>query len=270
MNHTVRYWQSLTTPEIRDAVAADPVAILPLAAVEQHGPHLPLETDRIIGDGLIGEAFRQLPGTFPAWVLPAITVGASSEHGAFPGTLSLDAETLIQVICAHGRAVAASGVRRLVLSNSHGGNRAAMDVAALRLRQECGLLVVKASYFRFPQPEPSALDAHELRHGLHGGTLETAMMLHLAPDAVRREHLFHAVSLGEALERDCRYLGPEGAGAFAWLAEDLNLAGVTGDASRADADTGARLVAHFGGVLATLIQETRGFPLDALGGETLR
>ncbi|MFV8834455.1 creatininase family protein [Aquisalimonas sp.] len=254
--------------EARDAAAADPVVILPLAAVEQHGPHLPLDTDRIIGDGLIEEAFRQLPETFPAWALPAITVGASGEHAAFAGTLSLEAETLIQCICDHGRAVAATGIRRLVLSNSHGGNRAAMDVAALRLRRECGLLVVKANYFRFPQPDPPVLDPHELRHGLHGGALETAMMLHLAPAAVRQEHLFRAVSLGETLERDCAYLGPESAGAFAWLAEDLNMAGVTGDASRADAGTGARLVAHFGGVLAALIQEARHFPLGALGGRT--
>lgn len=266
MNQTVRYWQSLTTMEMGDVAAADPVVILPLAAVEQHGPHLPLDTDRIIGDGLVEQAFRQLPGTFPAWVLPTIAVGASSEHAAFSGTLSLEPETLIECICAYGRAVAAAGVRRLVLSNSHGGNRAAMDVAALRLRRECGLLVVKASYFRFPQPEPPVLDAHELRHGLHGGALETAMMLHLAPDVVRSEHLFHAVSLGETLERDCHYLGPEGAGAFAWLAQDLNMAGVTGDASRADADTGGRLVAHFGSVLAALIEDTRRFPLNALNG----
>lgn len=266
MKQTLPHWHSLTTTEMRDVVATDPVAVLPLAAVEQHGPHLPLDTDCVIGEGLLMEAFRQLPPDFPARVLPAITVGASSEHAAFPGTLSLEPETLIECLCAQGRAVAAAGVRRLVLSNSHGGNRAAMDVAALRLRRECGLLVVKANYFRFPPPEPPVLDAGELRHGLHGGAMETAMMLHLAPDAVRTERLVHAVSLGETLERDCRYLGPEGAGAFAWLAEDLNSAGVAGDAGSADTETGGLLVAHYGGVLAALIEDARRFPLNALGG----
>ena len=151
-----------------------------------------------------------------------------------------------------------------MLSNSHGGNRAAMDMAALRLRRECGLLVVKANYFRFPPPEPPPFGADELRHGLHGGALETAMMMHLAPEQVRLERRTMAASLGRELERGLRHLQPEGTGAFAWMARDLNHDGVVGDATLADAATGARLVAHYGGVLAELIQDTRAFPLGAL------
>jgi len=270
MSRRVRYWQEMTTTDAGRLSGTDPVAILPLAAVEQHGPHLPLATDCIIGQGLLAAAFERLPKDYPAWVLPMLSVGASMEHGDFPGTLSLEPETLIACVCQCGRAVAAAGVRRLLLSNSHGGNSGVMDLAALRLRRECGLLVVKASYFRFPQPDPPCLDAEELQHGIHGGALEVAMMRHLAPEQVRTDQLGRFESLGQVLARDCRYLGAGRAAAFAWMARDLNPAGVVGNAGQGDAATGERLVAHFGGVLAALIEETRVFPLDALSSPPAR
>lgn len=261
---SARAWSDLTSAELKRTVAEDPVAVLPLAAVEQHGPHLPLGTDVIIGEGLLESALRDLPADLPVLVLPMVQVGASGEHAAWTGTLGLSPEQLVDCLVAYGAAVAAAGVRRLVLSNSHGGNHAAMDMAALRLRRECNMLVVKASYFRFPQPESSPLDADEWRHGLHGGALETAMMLHLAPDRVRLDALADFRSIGKELEGTCTYLRPEGPGAFAWLAGDLHAEGVAGNAAAADAETGARLVAHYGAVLAELIRDARRFPLERL------
>lgn len=254
----------MTTLEAGGLAAADPVAILPLAAIEQHGPHLPLSTDLEIGMGILAAAFRRLPQGFPAWALPPQAVGSSPEHLRFPGTLSLPARPLGEVIFHLGVAVAGSGVRRLVISNSHGGNRAVLESAALRLRRECGLLVVKGSYTRFSRPAGVVFPEEEWRHGFHGGAVETAMMLHLRPDLVRMDHAAHFPSLGEELEEAGRRVGPEGEAPFAWLADDLNPTGAVGDPRRADATIGARLVAHYGEVLAEVLQEARAFPLERL------
>ncbi len=254
------YWQDLTGPEAAALGAADAVAVLPLAAIEQHGAHLPLSTDLDIGNGLLREALPLLPFGFPVTVLPPLAVGASMEHTSFAGTLSLAPETALRVIGELGAATARCGLRRLVLFNSHGGNRQVADLAALGLRREHALLVVKANYFRF-RPPADALPAAELRHGLHGGALETALMLHFRPDAVRREHIADAPSLGQLLEAGNRHLGPEGEASIAWLAEDLNAGGVVGDATLATPELGARLAAHFAGVLAQVLVEVRRCPL---------
>ena len=259
-----RYWHALTSTEATTFAARDPVVILPLAAIEQHGPHLPLSTDLDIGLGLLHEAFRQLPTDLPARILPPQTIGASREHLRFAGTLSLDPALVVELIHQHGATLASIGVRRLVLFNSHGGNLRAMDTAALQLRDDCGILVVKASYFTFSRPDDVALPEPEWRHGLHGGAVETAMMLHLRPDLVRTDAIQHFPSLGQELDGTLRRLGPEGEASFAWLAGDLNPHGVTGNARLADAEAGQRLVAHYGRVLAEVIEETRAFPLDRL------
>ncbi len=265
----VRYWHSLTTVEAAEVAEHDPVAILPLAAIEQHGPHLPLSTDLDIGLGLIERAFNHLPDDVPAWVLPAVAVGASAEHTRAHGTLSSSPEQLIASIVSQGEGLARSGVRRLVLANSHGGNRHAMEAAGLALRSELGMLVVKASYFRFDRLEDADLPESEWRHGLHGGAVETAMMLHLRPDLVRAGAIARFASLGEELEDTLRLLGPEGQASFSWLTGDLNPQGVVGDASLATAELGERLVAHYARALADVILDARDFPLDRLGGDWL-
>ncbi len=260
----IRYWETLSTGEMAELAARDPVAVLPLAAVEQHGPHLPLSTDLDIGLGIAAEAFRRLPPTASVRLLPPQAIGASREHARFAGTLSLDAGLLTETVYQVGASVAASGVRRIVLFNSHGGNRGAIDAAALRLRERQGLLVVSANYFAFSRPDQIALPDSEWRHGLHGGAIETAMMLHLRPDLVRRDALRSFPSLGQDLEHTLRRLGPQGEAGFAWLANDLNPHGATGDATLASADLGARLVEHYGRVLAEIIQDTLEFPIDRL------
>jgi len=262
----LRQWTELTTAEQTAAAARDPVVVLPLAATEQHGPHLPLSTDLDIGLGLLGRAFRALPDGAEVWALPAVAVGASVEHVSFAGTESVSTEDLVHTICEAGEALAAGGVRRLVLSNSHGGNRHAMEVAGLRLRRAHRMLVVKASYFRFERPEDAGLPDAEWRHGLHGGAVETAMMLHLRPDRVRRDAVAHFASLGAELEGTLVRLGPEGQASFAWLAEDLNPEGVVGDARLATPELGARLVEHYGLALADVILDAARFPLERLAG----
>ena len=263
-----RSWQALTTVEAARLAARDPVAVLPLAAVEQHGPHLPLSTDLDIGLGLLAAAFDRLPADFPAWALPPVAVGASREHARFAGTISLEPELLAEVIHAHGAALAEAGVRRLVLSNSHGGNRPAAETAALRLRDELELLVVTAHYFLLPRPAGANLPEAEWRHGLHGGALETALMLHLRPDLVRTEAIGAARSLGADLEGALHRAAPgNDAASIAWLAGDLHPSGVTGDASLADAALGQTLLNGYAAALTDVIRDAREFPLERLADD---
>ncbi|WP_111495955.1 creatininase family protein [Marinobacter bohaiensis] len=256
------YWQNLTTVELADKADREAVAILPVAAVEQHGPHLPLSTDLSIGEGILHASLPLLQDV-PALVLPTLPVGLSLEHGAFPGTLSLRPDTAIDVLVDIGQSVAAAGIKRLVIFNSHGGNRQIIDLAALQLRQRFGMLVIKANYFQFPPPE-HLVATEEIRHGIHGGELETAMMLHLAPDSVRSELIRDFATPAETDLADFVYLAPEGTAAYAWMGQDLNPAGVVGRAGKATADQGAQLVAHFAASLADTVREAAAFNLKWL------
>ncbi len=262
----IPYWQALTGPEAGRFGRRDPVLVLPLAAIEQHGPHLPLSTDADIGRGLLRRAITRLPPDFPVRVLPLLPIGASTEHAhpELAGTLHVESDDLAAVIVRIGAALAEDGIRRLVLSNSHGGNRHAMEIAGLRLRREHGLLVVKATYFGFERPPDVDLPEAEWRHGLHGGAIETAMMLHLHPERVRTEQVTRFASLGEELEASGSRLLPEGAAAFAWMAGDLNPRGATGDAGLATSEMGRRLVECYGDRLAAIIRDARAFPLERL------
>ena len=261
---SIRPWQTMTTVEAEALGTQDPVVILPVSAIEQHGPHLPLSTDLEIGLGLLTEAFTQLGGEVPTWTLPTQAVGTSTEHLGFAGTLSLTPEVFAETIFQLGSAVALSGIRRLIVFNSHGGNIPAIDTASLRLRKERGLLVVKASYFQFPRPDDTGIPGSEWDHGLHGGTVETAMMLHLRPNLVRTEALKRFPSFGEELNQATEHIGPAHTASFAWLARDLNPQGVVGDATLAEPKLGAYLVSHYGQALARVIQDTKAFPLDRL------
>jgi creatinine amidohydrolase len=259
-----RSWQSMTTVEAQHLGALDPVVVLPLAAIEQHGPHLPLSTDLDIALGVLEYAVERLPPDCPVRVLPPQAVGASLEHARFAGTLSLDSDLLARIIHAQGTAVARAGARRLVLFNSHGGNRHVLDGAGVPLRHQCGLLVVLANTFDFPRPAGVNLPEAEWRHGLHGGAVETAMMLHLRPALVRMNEAHRRVSFAEELERTLRHVGADTHVPFAWLAGDLHASGATGDASLATAEDGRRLVEHYGQLLAEVIQDVRAFPMDRL------
>lgn len=261
-------WSDLTGPELQALAARDPLAILPVAAIEQHGPHLPLSTDVDIGEGLLAAALRPRETAdqqrAPMLILPTLVVGSSMEHGAYAGTLSLSPEAAIAQIEAIGAGVAGAGIGRLLLFNSHGGNKATLDIAALKLRAAHGLLVVKANYFRFAPPA-DALPAQELAHGLHGGALETSLMLHLAPGKVRRDAIATFEPLGQRMADAGASVLPEGDAAFAWLAQDLHPQGVAGDTHLASAERGAALCDHFAIRLTAIIDETLAFDLQTLG-----
>ena len=263
-SNPVRHWNSLASAEATQRTNENPVVVLPLAATEYHGPHLPLSTDVDIARGLLAETFRHLQPDFPVWALPIQTVGTSLEHARFDGTESVGATQLAETISALGQHVGLSGVRRLVVSNSHGGNHAPIEIAALRLREERDMLVVKASYYQFARPKDVDLPDTEWRYGLHGGAVETAMMRYLCPENVRNNHVRRFPSFAEELdERDFR-IAPTGAAAFAWLSGDLNRFGAVGDATLATAEIGKRLIMHYAAMLADVIRDTSRFPIDRL------
>ena len=252
-------WSALTTLELAEMARRSPIAVVVMGATEQHGPHLPLGTDTTIGLGLQAAMLDALPTELDIICLPAISVGASEEHGSFPGTLSLPARVAIDTLEAYGNSVAQADIRRLMIINSHGGNKAVMDIAALALRKRHALQVIKATYTRLP-PLEGALDADELRRGLHGGLLETAMMLHLAPEQVNMARARNALPEQPA---GSSLLDQEGAASLAWLAEDLADDGIAGNATGATAQLGSRLVHHYGRQLAKVVQEAAARPLPA-------
>jgi creatinine amidohydrolase len=257
------YWQDLTSKEFAALDAEKIIAVLPVGAVAQHGPHLPVRVDSAINQGILRRAVETMPAELPALILPMLPVGKSNEHQAFPGTLTLSAETLIRVWTEVGESVHRAGIRKLVFFNSHGGQHQIMDIVARDLRVRHNMFVVACSWDCFGLPEGLFTTA-ELAHGIHGGAVETSLMLHLHPDQVRREECRNFESLGLEIEREFKYLKPEGRISFGWQAQDLNLYGVCGDATRADADRGAALVDHAARAFVELIGEVDRFPLDAL------
>jgi creatinine amidohydrolase len=248
-------WATLTHHAL---AALDPraaVAVLPLGATEQHGAHLPLSTDTDIAEGLFEAALERVSGGVTVLRLPTIAIGASAEHGDWAGTLSVPAETLAATLRSIGAGVAAAGVRRLVLLNAHGGNLAAMDIAALDLRRAHDLLVVKLHY---PRLAIGAIDlpGDELRRGIHGGAVETAMMLHLQPERVDRSAFPGADAPTPGMDERSGRVGPNGEAPYAWLAADLDAAGLAGDPRRADPALGERLVTGYAAAIGEVLTET--------------
>jgi creatinine amidohydrolase len=257
------YWQNLTTRDFGAVDAEGTIAVLPVAAVEQHGPHLPLATDALINEAIVAAMLDRLPDAPTVLVLPALTIGSSLEHADFPGTLSIDAANLLRVWTDVAAGVALTGIRKLVIFNSHGGQKALVDLAALRLRVDHDLFVVRASYFSFGAPD-GLFAADEWLHGIHGGEVETSLMLHLHPDLVRRDALEDFAGLGPKLADKNRFLGAEKPIGFAWKSQDLHPAGVCGHAAAADARRGADYLVHLAQCFAALLVEVGTTPLGIL------
>jgi creatinine amidohydrolase len=250
-----RLWQDLAWTDFA-ALPPDTVAVLPVAAVEQHGPHLPVSVDATIGNGIVARALELAPADLTVLALPMQAVGLSVEHVRFPGTLTLSAETLLAVLGDLGRSVRRAGVRRLVFMNSHGGQPQVIDLVARQLRA-AGLFAVNCHWGRLGLPDSVLLDPLERRHGFHGGMVETSLMLHLRPDLVRMQHAADFRSAWIDEEARFSVLTPEGGIAFGWEAQDLNPAGALGDATAASAETGAAILEHAAARLVQLWDEVR-------------
>ena len=259
-------WECLTTEDLRSSGGAVALALLPVAAVEQHGPHLPLGTDAMICDAIVERAADLLGAGPDVLRLPTQRVGVSPEHDSFPGTLSIEPEIALAAWTAIGVAVARAGITKLVVFNTHGGQPGVIDQMAIRLRRSHDMLVVRANIFGLGLPDDT-IDAAEQRHGLHGGLVETALMLVIRPDLVRQDRVQNFNSRDSAMVAEFEVLRAEGDGVgLGWLAEDLNPAGVTGNAAAATPALGARLLEHYGERLAALLRDTAAFtPLGTDG-----
>lgn len=245
------------------AAPPETVAILPIGAIEQHGPHLPLWVDSCINERLLDRALAVMPKTMAVLGLPLQAVGKSNEHIAFPGTLSLSSETLVAMLLDLGDSVHRAGIRKLILLNSHGGQPQVLDIVARELRVRHAMLVVNAAWFDTGVPD-GLFSADECRHGIHGGEVETSLMLHLRPDLVDMTRAQNFVSLGQQMAADYALLSVEGRFGFGWQAQDLNPWGVCGNAAAADAERGARLADHMVRTFVDLVAEVARFPLDRL------
>ncbi|MEQ9813057.1 MAG: creatininase family protein [Azospirillaceae bacterium] len=261
-----RFWRDWTTAELSLADTARLVALLPVGAIEQHGPHLPLDTDTAIVEAVVEAAIATLPAWDRTVVLPTQAVGRSAEHEAFPGTLSVAPALLADHWTAILRSVARTGIRRFCLLNAHGGQPEVMDLVARRLRVEDALLVAHASWFDLA-PVDDLFPAGEVAHGIHGGAVETSLMLAIAPGRVRRERLADFPSNAARWAAENRFLAPDGKASFGWMAQDLNPAGVVGDAGRAEAETGRIILDRAAKGLATLLGEVASFQPPWLAGE---
>lgn len=261
-----RYWADLATTDFASLNAERAVAVLPVAATEQHGPHLPLRVDQALVDGIVAAAVPHLPDDLEALFLPTQAVGYSPEHTAFAGTLTLSSATVAATWIELGECVARAGLKKLLIFNSHGGQVGLSEIVARELRSRSGLIVYSASWFNLPLgDEVDALfDAQEHRFGIHGGAVETSMMLALAPESVRMEHARDFAST--ARERAQRYpiLGNGRSAKLGWAMQDYNEQGAAGNAANATADKGRKLVAAAARQLALLLQEIAALPLSTL------
>ncbi len=259
-------WAELNT---RDFAALDPartVAVLPLGATEQHGPHLPLSVDTVLVDGVVNAALGHLAATDPVLVLPTQTVGLSTEHTAFAGTLHLSPQTLIQLWCDIGASVARAGVKKLLMFNAHGGNVGLMDVVARELRAQQGLIVYSSSWYNLPIDAGvmGQFSADEHRFGIHAGDIETSMMLALSPNRVNMAEAQNFASTSQDRAKHYAVLGNGRSAKLGWHMQDYNPQGAAGNASAAKAAKGEALVQSAGEQLALLLKEMVALPLSTV------
>ena len=274
MTTTSRYWADLTTLEFAQmqtsGEAARTIAVLPVAATEQHGPHLPLSVDTLLVDGILKAALPRLATDLNVLVLPTQAVGLSPEHARFPGTLTLKTETILRLWTDIGESVAAAGISKLLIFNAHGGNVSLMDLVARDLRARLNMLVYSVSWFNLPLTDTQGQDvyamfsADEHRFGIHAGDIETSMMLALAPERVDMTQAQHFASSAQTRAQQFVILGNGKSAKLGWQMQDYNPAGAVGNAAAATADKGAALVDAAGRALAQLLGEIDQLPADTL------
>ena len=265
-----RYWADLTSRHFSQ-LAASPaidqaVAVLPVAAIEQHGPHLPVSVDTTLVNGVVEASLAHLPADLPVLFLPTQQVGKSNEHIRFPGTLTLSAQTTIAVWMELGACVARAGFKKLVLLNSHGGQVSVMDIVARDLRTAHDLIVYSTNWYSLPLGDSvlGMFPPEEHRFGIHAGDIETSMMLALRPQYVDMAQARDFKSSSQ--DRAAKYpiLGNGSSAKLGWQMQDYNPMGAAGNASAATAAKGQALLDAAGLQLALLLQEISSLPLSTL------
>ncbi|WP_426239584.1 creatininase family protein [Pararhizobium sp. DWP1-1-3] len=256
------HWKD-NVSDLPPAARADWIAVLPLGAHEQHGPHLPFETDTLIAEGLAERLIARLPPSLPVTVLPAEPVGYSIEHLDVEGTRSLGYDEAVQRWLSIAQDLNEKGIRKFVMLNAHGGNSPLMTIVATEARVRFDMLAVATSWTRFGQPdgwirpEDKAID-------IHGGDIETSVMLAMYPDRVDMSKAQRFTSRQSDFAHRFKHLRAYGTHAFGWKMSDLSAQGVAGDASAATAERGEQLTAHAVTGIVELLQDVAAFDLSTL------
>lgn len=249
-------WAEYRAPEFAQIDPARTIAILPTAAIEQHGPHLPVGVDMMIAEAMLAQLRADCPNSLDIRILPIQAVGKSNEHLWAAGTLTLGWESALASWIEIGKSVARAGVRKIVIINSHGGNLDLISILSRELRVQCGMVAVKAQWSSFGAPA-GLFSAQEDRFGIHGGDAETSVMLAHRPDLVDMALARDFRSTAEAAP-----IPPTGPVSLGWVSCDLNPAGVVGEAHLATADKGRALLAHCAAGMVGLLEQVRDLPLD--------
>lgn len=251
------WWADFTAAEFEGIDPMRTIAVLPTAAIEQHGPHLPVGVDTFLNRGPLDAMARRIPADLDVRILPVQTIGKSNEHIWQKGTISGTAHTLIDFWFEIGQSVSRAGVKKLVIVNSHGGNVSIIDIVARELRVREEMLVVKAAWSSFATPD-GMVGELEKRHGIHAGDVETSEMLHFQPDLVEMGKADDFRSVAARDEQQFKYLRPTGMHAYGWIASDLNPSGAVGNAANATAERGAAIAeAQVAGMLELLGEVAR-------------
>ncbi|MDA8585479.1 creatininase family protein [Rhodobacteraceae bacterium] len=248
-------WADYRTTEFAGLDPEKVIAILPTAAIEQHGPHLPVGVDTMIAEGMLGELRRQCPDDLDIRILPVQAVGKSNEHLHARGTLTLTAETALRAWREIGLSVARAGVRKIIIVNSHGGNLDLISILARELRVEAGMLAVKCQWGNFGAPE-GLFSEREVSFGIHGGDRETSLMLSFRPETVDMSKAVDFVSTAETTA-----ISPIGPISYGWVASDLNADGTVGEAHLATANKGEQSAHHQVQGFIELLRTVRDTPL---------
>jgi creatinine amidohydrolase len=258
-----RDWLEMTWQEVAGAATERWIAVLPLAAIEQHGPHLPLGVDSFIAEAYLGRTREILPDDLPVTFLPIQRIGISTEHLAYPGTLTFSAQIAIAAWTELGESLARAGLRKLVLVTSHGGNVAAMELVARDLRARLRMLAVTVGWHRFGYPD-GAFSGEEKKHGIHAGDIETSLMLAAQPNTVQMAKAERATPATIAMAQEFRWLGAYRPAGFAWMTQDLNATGAVGDATLAKGDKGDAALVQGAKAFVELLHEIDRFDLSRL------
>lgn len=245
------------------SLASRAIAVLPLGATEQHGPHLPFETDTIIARGVAARAARLPPPDMEVEFLPVEPVGYSIEHLDVAGTRTLSFDEAVRRWTGIGEECFRRGLRRFVMLNAHGGNAPLMTIVATELRVRLGMLAVATSWTRFGYPE-EFVSPREKAIGIHGGFIETSVMLALRPDLVDMSKAKDFPSAQEAFENKFRHLRAYGPHAFGWKMGDLSPEGVVGNAAAATPEAGEAILDHAARGFAELLEDVARFDLSRL------
>jgi creatinine amidohydrolase len=255
------WWGDFSAPEFLDLDANATIGVLPIAAIEQHGPHLPVSTDTSIMEGMLDTLIPLVPEDLDLRILPIQQVGKSNEHLYAPGTLTIPATTLIDHWVEIGHSVARAGIRKIIIITSHGGNEEVMGIVSRELRVRARMMSVKTSWMRFGLPDEMYSD-EERRYGIHGGDVETSLMSHFRPELVDMSKAENFVSAVKRAEGEFDLLKHTGTHAFAWMANDLHPSGTVGEAAKATAEKGRATAEHQASGFVELAKELRRADLD--------